>query len=88
MVNEGRIQSMEENEVKMDKIQHMLDLAKEEHEVKTDEIQQMLDSAKNNHGYSFVNLSLQVGVQGIGMTNIEQVAIWNQKTQQAVTFVL
>ena len=90
---------MEENEVKMDKIQQVLDLAKEEHEVKMNEIQQkpevkmneiqqMLDSAKNNDGYSFVNLSMQVGVRYFGTANIGQVSVWDQKTQQMVTFVL
>ena len=31
---------------------------------------------------------MKVGVQYFGMANIEQVSIWSQETQQAVTFVL
>mmetsp|Transcript_1218 Transcript_1218/g.1485 ORF Transcript_1218/g.1485 Transcript_1218/m.1485 type:complete len:80 (+) Transcript_1218:190-429(+) len=79
---------MEVTEVKMDEI---LDLTKEvlgTHKVKMKEIQQMLDSAKNNGGYSFVDLSMKVGVQYFGIANIEHVSIWSQETQQAVTFVL
>ena len=48
----------------------------------------MLDSAKDNQGYPFVNLTMQVGVLIFGMRNIKQVAVWNQETAQAVTFVL
>ena len=91
MMNEECIQNMEETEVKMDKIQQVLDLAKEirgTHKVKMKEIQQMLDSAKDNQGYPFVNLTMQVGVLIFGMRNIEQVAVWNQETAQAVAFVL
>ena len=101
MVNGDSIRNMEETEVEMDKIQQVLDLAKEvlgkhevqmkeiqQHEVKMKEIQQMVASAKKNDGHSFVNLSMQVGVRYFGTANIGQVSVWDQKTQQMVTFVL
>ena len=75
MVNGDSTQNMEETEVKMDEI---LDLAKEvlgTHKVKMKEIQHMLDSAKNNDGYSFVDLSMKVGVHYFGIANIGQVSI-------------
>ena len=88
MVKGDRIQNIEETEAKMDEI---LDLTKEvlgTHKVKMKEIQQMLDSAKNNGGYSFVDLTMRVGVHYFGTTNIGQVSVWSQETQQMVTFVL
>jgi len=66
-----------------DRIQSM-----KENEVKKVEIQQMLGSAKSNQGFPFVNLTMQVGVMIFGVGNIEQVVVWDQKTAQAVTFVL
>jgi len=66
-----------------DRIQSM-----KENEVKKVEIQQMLGSAKSNQGFPFVNLTMQVGVMIFGEGNIEQVVVWDQKTAQAVTFVL
>ena len=60
----------------------------EENEDKKVEIQQMLGSAKSNQGFPFVNLTMQVGVMIFGEGNIEQVVVWDQKTAQAVTFVL
>ena len=72
-----------EKMVNGDRIQSM-----EENEVKKLEIQQMLGAAKDNQGFPFVNLTMQVGVLILGMWNIEQVVVWDQKTAQAVTFVL
>jgi len=75
MMNGERIQSMEEKDDEKKEVRQMLDLARSE-------------GSKLNGGYSFIHLTLRMGFHVLGRKSIEQVVIWDQKAEQAVTFVM
>ena len=75
MMNGECIQSMEEKDDEKKEVQQMLDLAR-------------AARPKLNGGYSFIHLTLRMGLHVLGRKNIEQVVIWDQKAEQAVTFVM
>ena len=75
MMNGECIQSMEEKDDEKKEVQQMLDLAR-------------AAGPKLNGGYSFIHLTLRMGFHVLGRKSIEQVVIWDQKAEQAVTFVM
>ena len=75
MMNGECIQSMEEKDDEKKEVQHMLDLAR-------------AAGPKLNGGYPFIHLTLRMGFHVLGRKSIEQVVIWDQKAEQAVTFVM
>jgi len=75
MMNGECIQSMEEKDDEKKEVRQMLDLARSE-------------GSKLNGGYSFIHLTLRMGLHVFGRESIEQVVIWDQKAEQAVTFVM
>ena len=66
---------MEEKDEEKKEVQLMLDLARAE-------------GTKFKGGYSFIHLTLRMGIHVLGRKSIEQVVIWDQKAEQAVTFVM
>ena len=75
MMNGECIQSMEEKDDEKKEVRQMLELARSE-------------GSKLNGGYSFIHLTLRMGIHVLGRKSIEQVVIWDQKAEQAVTFVM
>ena len=75
MMNGECIQSMEEKDDEKKEVQYMLDLAR-------------AAGPKLNGGYSFIHLTLRMGFHVLGRKSIEQVVIWDQKAEQAVTFIM
>ena len=83
-MSEEGLKSLAENESKMDAAAQWCQNSSIDH---LKEVQLMLDLAraegtKLNGGYSFINLTLMMGIHVLGRKSIEQVVVWDQKEKR------